>query len=460
MVLHLSIENELRLPDGGPLTVAVAHGRGLDIGRDPHLDWTLPDPTRTISGKHCEVRYHDGCYWLHDVSTNGTFVNGSDQRLQAPHRLRDEDRIEIGHYLISVSFDHDETASPGTISEPALTGNKPDIWQSADDVAVSSPAEDNTQSRFEARPHYSDFLDWAAEPPTPSYVRRMEARGEEDPAWIRRGAIEPDQSGPSPSSKLTNPPPRSDNPPNSLSSADFDLGEPRLLNGDMPAETPNVRSVLGLDSGSPRETAPASEAPPSRWAGEEFLRRFAEGAGIPEEVIAGQDPGAFAQLLGDLMRLVAEDLKSLLAARAESRRLARSTNQTMIQALDNNPLKFSPTAGDALRLMFGRPTSGYLDARRTLECSFRDLRVHQVKTYAAMQHALRMLVEDLDPEAIEESAPVDKGFVALTGSRKSRLWDTFVTRWMAKTAPHDDGLVNAFMIYFAECYDQIDKKSG
>src|SRR3712207_3908491 len=111
MVLRLSIENETSLPDGGPLSVTISGRRGLDIGRDQHLDWTLPDPSRTVSGKHCEIRFHDGGYWVHDVSTNGTYVNGSDRRLQGPHRLRNGDRIEIGHYIIAVSIDANEAPS-------------------------------------------------------------------------------------------------------------------------------------------------------------------------------------------------------------------------------------------------------------------------------------------------------------------------------------------------------------
>lgn len=91
MMLHLTIENETTLPDGGPWSITVRGTRGIDIGRDAYLDWTLPDPTRTISGKHCEVRFRDGAYWLHDVSRNGTFLNRSDQRLGGPHRLRDGD---------------------------------------------------------------------------------------------------------------------------------------------------------------------------------------------------------------------------------------------------------------------------------------------------------------------------------------------------------------------------------
>ena len=90
MTLRLSIENMDRLPDGGPVRVEVK-GRGLDIGRDAHLDWTLPDPSRTVSSKHCEIRFRDGGYWLHDVSTNGTFVNGAPipaRRALSPARRR------------------------------------------------------------------------------------------------------------------------------------------------------------------------------------------------------------------------------------------------------------------------------------------------------------------------------------------------------------------------------------
>ena len=70
----------------------------------------------------------------------------------------------------------------------------------------------------------------------------------------------------------------------------------------------------------------------------------------------------------------------------------------MIQALDNNPLKFAPTATDALKIMFGPRTSGYLDARRAFDGAFTDLKTHQIMTFAAMQQAVRMLVEDLDPK--------------------------------------------------------------
>src|SRR5262249_18127335 len=104
MPLTLQLVNETTLPDGGPVSFQLSGKCAIDIGRAADLDWTLPDPTRFISNKHCEIRYKDGGYWLHDVSTNGTFLNGADHRMQAPHRLRNGDRFTVGHYRVAVTL--------------------------------------------------------------------------------------------------------------------------------------------------------------------------------------------------------------------------------------------------------------------------------------------------------------------------------------------------------------------
>jgi len=189
---------------------------------------------------------------------------------------------------------------------------------------------------------------------------------------------------------------------------------------------------------------------------EAFIRRFAQGAGIPEQVLARRDPLELAEELGILINLIAENLKQLLSARSEAKRFTRAGNQTMIQALDNNPLKFAPTTEDALKIMLGPRTRGYLDAQRTLEAAFRDLQTHQIKTFSAMQGAVKMLVEDLDPEEIDAGIGPDERVSGWLGNRKARLWDVFLARWQAKTEHQSDGVLSAFMQYFAECYDRLD----
>ena len=120
MTLVLTIENEQSLPNGAPVSVRLTGKRAIDIGRSATIDWSLPDPTRFISGRHCEVRYRDGGYWLNDFSTNGTFLNDSTRRIQAPYRLRDGDRLAIGSYVIAVAIEPDDDAKAAAQAEPAF----------------------------------------------------------------------------------------------------------------------------------------------------------------------------------------------------------------------------------------------------------------------------------------------------------------------------------------------------
>ncbi|HEU0215623.1 MAG TPA: type VI secretion system-associated FHA domain protein TagH, partial [Stellaceae bacterium] len=223
----------------------------------------------------------------------------------------------------------------------------------------------------------------------------------------------------------------------------------------VPADAPPSEPARPASSATFEPAAPptARAAPASMPAGD-LAQQVARGAEMPADVFANQSPELLAEQLGLLMRLVTENVRQLLNARLQARRLARTANQTVVQAIDNNPLKFAPTTEEALRIMFGPPTMSYLDGRRAFEQGFDDLKKHQIRTFAAMQQALAMLVEDLDPEAIEHETAPDKGITALVASRKARLWDTYVARWDTKKRRYEGGLVDVFMDYFADCYDR------
>jgi type VI secretion system protein ImpI len=144
----------------------------------------------------------------------------------------------------------------------------------------------------------------------------------------------------------------------------------------------------------------------------------------------------------------------LLNARRQAKVMARSSSHTTIQAIDNNPLKFCPSAPDALRMMFGPATSGYLDAHRAIGQGFEDLKTHQLKTYSAMQHALTKLMADFDPEAIARDTDEGRGIAGLLVSRKAKLWDAYEAQWEAKIGRAGGGPIEVFMAYFAEAYDR------
>jgi len=467
MTLTLTIENETSLPDGGPLSVTIQGKRGIDIGRDSHLDWTLPDPTRFISGRHCEVRFKDGGYWLHDVSTNGTFLNGAEHRMPAPHRLCNGDRFAVGTYIVAVALDDGAGSSaPGNDAPPAAPARARDdaeLWASEGEIAPPIDARGLRPPPSRASPR-SDFLDWAADVPAPAPAMWPEISARRPPAVTRDGDMigdpprEMDWAAGRPSSGPAAPAAPPPTPaPRRPASAEAPKGfwDESASSGDArpPRATPLARARTA-EIAEPAASPPP--APPERTVAspDAFLRQLATAAGLPDDLFARADPAALARELGGALRIVTENLMQLLQARAQSKQLARSASHTMIQAVGNNPLKFAPSAADALRIMFGPPTQSYLDASRALAESFADLKQHQITTYAAMQHALAMLMADLGPRAIEESAADDRGIGGLLTPRKAKLWDAYVARWQAKVRADERGPIEAFMLHFAEYYDR------
>jgi type VI secretion system protein ImpI len=460
MGLALTIENHVSLPDGGPLSVSVKGERGIDIGRDPYLDWTLPDPSRFISGKHCEVRWHDGGYWLHDISTNGTFLDGADTRLKEPHRLRSGDRFAIGHYIIvaTIADEGTGTGAEANASRPNAPPNYEDLWKPVGEVAPFIDPKELKAPR-DMQPVHADFLDWAIDvpnhyPPSPSPSPSQRA-GRETAPW-EAGSAAGDMSWAHGPPKPQPPPPEAVAMPSPRRPAWPEAPWAAPSVAAAPASPEAGASVLA-GAQAPTLSRAASTSGMDGAAVADFIHLFARGAGMPEETFAARDPAQLAEQLGQLMRLIAENVKQLLEARQMAKRLSRSSNQTTVQALDNNPLKFAPSVEDALRIMFGPPTRSFLDAPRAFGQSFDDLKGHQLRTFSAMQHALRLMLGEFDPDVIDNSAAADRGLAGMVGSRKARLWDIYVARWQARTQGRADGMLNAFMDYFADCYDRDEK---
>ena len=103
--------------------------------------------------------------------------------------------------------------------------------------------------------------------------------------------------------------------------------------------------------------------------------------------------------------------------------------------------------------MFGPSRAGFQRGPEAIREGFADVKRHQYAMNAAIQPALKRLLEDLSPEAIEGYL----GKSAMIG-RKSRAWDTYVQRWDAKAHAHDNGLLDVFLAFFSEAYDAQSKR--
>ncbi|MEZ5581893.1 MAG: type VI secretion system-associated FHA domain protein TagH [Candidatus Competibacteraceae bacterium] len=76
----------------------------------------VADPERVLSGKHCAIAYRNGGYYITDTSTNGVFINQSEQRLGKGNtvQLHDGDELILGDYEIQVNIVQDAADSgPG-----------------------------------------------------------------------------------------------------------------------------------------------------------------------------------------------------------------------------------------------------------------------------------------------------------------------------------------------------------
>lgn len=418
MKLTLRIENFDFLPDGGPLEYSVT-GRGCEVGRDSAMDWTLPDPTRHVSSRHFEVIYRGGQFSLNDISTNGTFVYGQSMRVSSPLQLANNDRLQVGQYIIRVIIANPAQVPSGAgqpvAFAPAAAAPAADPWS-----LTPTPAPMPTPMPAPNRPsqpmmgQYADsFIDAPRQP-----------------------------TAPSPTASASPPPPAAAVPP--------------MVLGGAAARGPS--EPFAQKPPQPPVNAGVPEAPKAAAAAvgpSAFLDAICKGAGLPPGSLSNTDAASLGEDIGKCLRIATEELMALLGARAAAKQFVKSSSRTMIGGLNNSPLKFKPNATEAMLTMFAQRPESYLGSTASFQQGFDDIKRHQTAVYAAMQPALAKLLEDLSPESIE-----GRTAGGIMSSKKARSWETFVERWDAKTHPHENGMLDVFLTYFADAYDDAVKKTG
>jgi type VI secretion system protein ImpI len=349
--------------------------------------------------------------------------------------------------------------------------NDQELWASHENIPPPIDPKQLKPAR-QAQVH-SDFLDWAADVPDPfqasrAYVATPRAR---PGAGSQPASADMDwEAGPSPHVTAAPPAPPPMPAPrrpgvDAATGGAWDDVAP--VAPAFPAAAGNIPEPSAAVATAPipmftADVVPARAAaattPPSFADGgrppDAFVRELAKAAGLPESALAQKDPVELARQVGEVLRLVAENLAQLLDARRESKRLARSASHTTVEAVDNNPLKFSPSPADALRIMFGPATPSYLNAQQAIGQGFGQVKAHQIKTYSAMQHAVNALLADLDPHAIEQRTEEGRGMAGLLASRKAKLWDAYTAQWDSKIGRDGGGPIAAFMLHFAGFYDR------
>lgn len=448
MPLQLTITSYHKITPGQRAEVSVKDA-ALSIGRGADNDWVLPDPERLVSSRHCLVQYRDGHYYLTDTSTNGVELLKAGIRLRRGNseRLEHGEVIRLGDYEIQVSIEQGsaeafDLGGQGLESFEALL-NPPPAPE-----PPRFPAQFEQASAMDTLPDLFDFLAPAA--PT------QDARPDHVPAEQH------DFRPPQPLAPVPTPAPAPPGGAPILPEWDFLSDEPAPVSAPVPPLVPEpspvpapAQQTLPPTPVAPAPPAPSvpEPAPAPATANDAVLQAFLRGARLEHLRIDAEQAAAQMEHLGRSYRLMVEGLIDVLRARSSLKGEFRM-QQTTIQPLENNPLKFAPNADEALLLLLRHGNRAFMAPDEAVKDSFDDLRAHQLAVMAGVQAAIGHLLQRFEPKALEAKLAPAGGLSGLFGSRDARNWQQFTELYQNIAREAEDDFQDLFGREFSRAYEE------
>ena len=105
--------------------------------------------------------------------------------------------------------------------------------------------------------------------------------------------------------------------------------------------------------------------------------------------------------IGTTFEVVVQGVMEVLQSRAEIKSQLRM-RMTRMKSTENNPLKFSPNVEAALHTLLVERNRGYLPTTAAFEEALLDIRNHQIAVLQGIRVAFDAMLENFDPEKIEE----------------------------------------------------------
>jgi type VI secretion system FHA domain protein len=181
-----------------------------------------------------------------------------------------------------------------------------------------------------------------------------------------------------------------------------------------------------------------------------LLAAFLAGAGLPDARPA--DPTATMQRLGETYRALVSGLRAVLIARASIKSEFR-IEQTLIRPRGNNPLKFAAN-DDAVSALLGVGRHTDMAPAKAVHDALRDIRLHELASMAAMQAAVRALLQGLDPDKVRASVEQASGISVLPNQKKARAWDAYEALHARIVQALSDDFDSVFGKAFARAYEE------
>jgi type VI secretion system protein len=414
----------------GADSTRVFGAQGGAIGRALDNDWVLPDPDKFVSSHHAIILCRGGAYSLRDTSTNGTFLNGSPQPVGngMEQQLSDGDRIQIGDYEIAVALD--------VVAQPGATGpsGPPGGWQPPQPSGITGPggivgsADPFATGRSATGPG-NDILDLFDEPSMPGI-----------PPAATPGPI-PDHASALDQNFIPPMPQRAPLTDTDVIPEDWDK-----------TGFAGAADVSHDMSGTyPQPPAPPPAAAPG--AGTQAVVAILMEAGLdPANAQAAVTPQNLAAL-GQILGVTTQGLIDVLTARSAVKSQFR-VQMTMMRPVENNALKSSANATEALQYLLVNHNPAYLGPVESFVEGFKDIKAHQMATMAGMRAAFDSMLQRFDPEELEQRFEKRKSKSMLRLSSSAQYWDMYKDLYDDMTQDADENFQRLFGEEFARAYEE------
>jgi type VI secretion system protein ImpI len=400
-------------------------GRDGSIGRSEDCDWVLS--AAGVSRVHAMVRCLNGMYFIEDRSTNGMLLNGRPLVKGDPASLKDGDRLQIDTFEVAVRLQADNAtvvqAAPAPM--PAM-------------AAAPLPG--------------GDFLDemlggpLAAAPP----ARRIPDEPLVPVAGVPAAALDPLAFLDEPLGAPAAPAPAPAASWNH-SSGMADHFHPPGIAGQREALPENWDLTMG--DFAPRAAPAAAPLPPSAPAMPPVTPPVA--AAVPASpyappLPAGPPVAGLPSELDAIFRIVVDGVMDVLRARAEIKNTFRLP-VTLIQRSENNPLKFAPTADEALQKLLAPANGAFLSGIDAFQDAFDDIRCHQMAMLAGVRAGFEAVLAHFNPDRYEQE--VDGGKRSAFGG-KGRYWERYRENFEGLAKDPDECFRRLFGDEFARAYEE------
>jgi FHA domain-containing protein len=223
---------------------------------------------------------------------------------------------------------------------------------------------------------------------------------------------------------------------------------------------PRAAQPAPVPTSAPVVTAPVSSGPSAD--GSQALAVLAQALELDPGDLDTSNPMETIRIVGELLNLTVNGLYQMLEMRAQLKNELRIEDRTMIASRENNPLKHSDSARDALRYLVDVRQHGnklFLQPAKAIGDAVNDVCAHEMAvmagTRAALLAALKMFAPETIEKRIKKTGALDSVMPAL---HRAKLWESFLAMYgeLEKEAEdHFDRLLNQ---EFARAYAEQGKK--